>query len=88
MASDFAIDVGVSDRLHPIAILQHHVDDGEQPAAWAPWILVLRLPPAASRPSFSSFSAKDLPIFVTSEPPAIGTTMFAGVRQPSCSAIS
>ena len=39
---------------------------GAQPAAWAPWMRVLRAG-AATRPSFSS-SPNALPILVTSEP--------------------
>ena len=33
-------------------------------------------------------SSNDLPILVSSDPDAIGTTTCAGVRQPSCSWIS
>ena len=59
---------------------------GAHPAAWEPWMRGLRAG-ALTRPSFSS-SPNALPILVTSEPPAIGTTMCAGSFQPSCSATS
>ena len=57
---------------------------GEQPSAWAPFIVGTS---PVMRPS-SSHSEKPLAIFVYSEPEAIGATMRSGVSQPSCSAIS
>ena len=57
---------------------------GPQPSAWAAYMLV-RL--SGMRPSSRS-SLKAFQILVMSEPPAHGTTTWAGARHPSCSAIS
>jgi hypothetical protein len=57
---------------------------GEQPAACAP---DMRVCGVSMRPALWN-SCRDFQIFVYIEPDAIGATMWSGVRQPSCSAIS
>ena len=57
---------------------------GEQPSAWAPFIVGTS--PSSSPTSIQS--EKPLAIFVYSDPEAIGTTHQSGISQPSCSAIS
>ena len=86
MASDLAMVFGVFTGFTWSRSSSTMSTIGAQPAACAPWMRGLRAG-ADSRPSFSS-SPNALPILVTSEPPAIGTTTCAGSRQPSCSAIS
>ena len=58
--------------------------DGLQPVACAPWMVKGC---SSMRPTLIA-SWYDLAILVSSEPLAIGTTVWRGSRQPSCSAIS
>ncbi len=83
MASDFATVRGRTGTRtsEPSRII---VTMGPQPAACAACIRGGR--PSTSPRSASSANA--FPIFVRRAPPAHGTTTWAGVRQPSCSAIS
>ncbi len=57
---------------------------GEHPVACAPKNFTF----FSSTSPTAINSENDLRIFVISEPPAMGTTILSGRRQPSCSAIS
>ena len=83
MFSDLAMPVGFT-GLTTSQPLSKAVAIGSQPADWAPKIVhsVASTMPAA----VSSRNA--LSTLVSSEPDAIGMTTWAGIRQPSCSAIS
>src|SRR3954454_12398231 len=83
IASDLAIVDGRTgwQKSRPAA---NALATGLQPSACAPFI-VGTSPEMSPSPSHSE---KPLPIFVYSEPDAIGATIRSGVTQPSCSAIS
>src|SRR5439155_27206755 len=83
MASERAIVDGFCGWISVSPVLTA-VEIGEQPVASAP---KKRNVLGSTRPSVISSSNAFL-IFVISEPPAMGTTMLSGRRQPSCSAIS
>src|SRR4051812_37411019 len=83
MASDLAIVSGLTGRQTSVPAA-NAVATGEQPRAWAPFIVGAS---PSTRPS-SRHSSKPLAILVYNEPEAIGATTRSGVRKPSCSAIS
>ena len=82
MLSDLAMPVGFTGLTSQP--LSNAVAIGSQPADWAPKIVhsvASTIPaPVSSRNALSTL--------VSSEPDAIGMTTWAGIRQPSCSAIS
>ena len=84
MAKDLAMVFGRTGLSTSVSFLII-VTMGPQPSACAAYIRVFTGP--SSRPSIVS-SLIAFQIFVISEPPAHGTTMCCGVRQPSCSTIS
>ena len=83
MASDLAIVSGLTGRQTSVPAA-NAVATGEQPVAWAPFIVGVS---PSMRPS-SRHSSKPLASLVNSEPEAIGATTRSGVEKPSCSAIS
>src|ERR1700722_8791631 len=83
IASDLAIVLGFT-GLQMSWPLANAVAIGEQPSAWAPFILG-RSP--STSPS-SRHSSKPLAIFVNSDPDALGAMTRSGSSKPSCSAIS
>src|SRR6516162_8363096 len=83
MASDLAIVAGRTGRTTSCPAA-NAADTGAQPVAWAP---NTRHGACGTRPSETS-SPNPLSTLTSWAPEAIGTTTWAGSRQPSCSAIS
>ena len=83
IASDLAIVSGLTGR-QTSCPPSKACATGEQPVAWAP-LNVGSSPLSSPR---SSHSLKPRPIFVKSEPEAMGATIRSGSVNESCSAIS
>src|SRR3954454_22013194 len=83
MFSDLAMPVGLTGlpSPHPLSMA---VAIGSQRADWAP----KTFQPLSSTMPAAVSSRQALSTLVSSEPDAIGMTTWAGIRQPSCSAIS
>ena len=84
MANDLAMVLGRTGLSTSVSFLII-VTIGPQPSACAACMCV-RTGPSTSPSILSSLMA--FQIFVMSEPPAQGTTIWSGARQPSCSTIS
>jgi hypothetical protein len=84
MAKDLAMVLGRTGTSTSTSFLIM-VTMGPQPSAWAACIRVRTGPSTSPSPSSSLMAFQ---ILVIREPPAQGTTMWSGARQPSCSTIS
>ncbi len=84
IASDFAIVFGRTGTSTSVSF-RIIVTIGPQPAACAACIFVVTGPAMSPRVLNSLIPFQ---IFVMSDPPAHGTMMCSGARQPSCSMIS